>query len=82
MDEQAPVSSLQVAAAKEWLKEDIDGPPKDEEEVDDNKDLPKGFWLLEEGNSSVSTIDSLDVDPLATLQEGLDEIEREINNHT
>ena len=45
VDEQAPVSSLQVAAAKEWHKEDIDGPPKDEEEeeVDDNKDLPKGF---------------------------------------
>ena len=42
VDEQEPVSSLQ-AAAKDWKKEEIDGPPKDEEEVDDNKDLPKGF---------------------------------------
>ena len=43
VDEQEPVSSLQ-AAAKDWKKEEIDGPPKDgEEEVDDNKDLPEGY---------------------------------------
>jgi len=43
VDEQEPVSSLQVAA-KDWKKEEIDGPPKDgEEEVDDNKDLPEGY---------------------------------------
>ena len=41
VDEQEPVSSLQVAA-KDWKKEEIDGPPKDEE-VDDNKDLPEGY---------------------------------------
>ena len=41
VDEQEPVTSLQVAAKKE----NIDGIPKDEEEeeVDDNKDLPTGF---------------------------------------
>ena len=44
VDEQEPVTSLQVAA-KSWKKENIDGIPKDEEEeeVDDNKDLPTGF---------------------------------------
>ena len=44
VDEQEPVTSLQVAA-KSWKKENIDGMPKgeEEEEVDDNKDLPTGF---------------------------------------
>ena len=44
VDEQEPVTSLQVAA-KSWKKENNDGIPKDEEEeeVDDNKDLPSGF---------------------------------------
>ena len=66
VDEQEPVTSLQVAA-KSWKKENIDGIPKDEEEeeVDDNKDLPTGFWLL---------------DPIKILEDGLVDIEREINN--
>ena len=42
VDEQEPVSSLQVAA-KDWKKEEIDGLPDGEEEVDDNKDLPEGY---------------------------------------
>ncbi|OEU09825.1 hypothetical protein FRACYDRAFT_248084 [Fragilariopsis cylindrus CCMP1102] len=42
VDEQKPVSSLQVAA-KDWKKEEIDGLPDGEEEVDDNKDLPEGY---------------------------------------
>ena len=44
VDEQEPVTSLQVAA-KSWKKENNDEIHKDEEEekVDDNKDLPTGF---------------------------------------
>ena len=41
------------------------------------------FSVASDNSSDDSSIESMsDLDPLATLQEGLDEIEREINNYT